>query len=801
MLRNYFTLAWRNLRKNKVFSFINIFGLSIGMAFVLVIGAYIWGELQVNAGVSDRVYIMQSKWKQPDMGLEFTSLAPLGKALKENYPNLITSYYRHDGLSTIISKGDKHFTEGIQNGTPSLLTMFGFKMLYGDAKTALSTPNSVVITENQAIKYFGRTDVVGQTLTINAFNGSKQDFAITGVLKNLPRNSVTNFGGSTNEIFMNEASFKFFGRDAALDAWNNPYMVNYIQLKPGVKPSDLDAAINQLARTNTTPDIQKNLKTYLVQVNDFYLQDNKGSARKMIYTLAFIAMFILLMAIINFINISIGNSVTRLKEIGVRKVMGSSRVQLIIQFLTESVLLSLFSFIIALLIYLVSRPFFSSVMGKDIPKITEFPLYFAVLPLLIVLLIGILAGMYPAFILSAQSSIDSLKGKLKTVKEKVVFRHSLIVVQFVTAIVVFIAALVINKQASFFFQSNLGYDKEQVITAKVPRDWSPEGVKHIETMRNEFAAMPQVADATVSFEIPNGQSGNASNNLYKASQDPSHGIMATSIIADEHYTGTYKIPLIAGQFFAAQGEGTDVTKLVINETAAKALGWQNPADALGQPVRVQNDPSPLTVGGVVKDFHFGSMHEKIQPILFYHVKRSPVFRYLSFKLRPGNMANNVATLQSKWSALFPNAPFEYVFLDDTIAKLYQQEMQIKKASQAATVIALLVVLLGVLSIATLSIARRVREVGIRKVLGASAMQVVWLFIKEFAILVLVANLIAWPVAWFSLNSWLTGYAYRINLDALPFLSVALILAALVAVVIAVKTIKTALDNPVKSLTP
>jgi putative ABC transport system permease protein len=737
--------------------------------------------------------LYKANGKRPIWAWEFTSLAPIGKTLADNYPNLVTGYYQHDGLSTIISKGDKYFTEGVQPGDASLLNMFGFKMLYGDARTAFNNPNSIVITEDIAKKYFGRTDVVGQTLTVNSFTNTKQGFDITGVLKKLPYNTITNYNGSSNDIFLPVAAFKFFGREAGLDAWNNPYMVNYVRLKDGVKPQDLQKPIAQILRTNTTADVQANLQTYLVPVNQYYLQKDNSAAKKMIYTLAFICLFILLMAVINFINISVGNSVTRLKEIGVRKVMGSSRRQLMLQFLTESVLLVLFSFIIAICIYWLGRPFFSEVMGKQIPRLAEFPLYFALAPVLIILLIGVLAGLYPAVILSAQSSVDSLKGKLRSVKERVAFRHSLVVVQFVTAIVVFIAAVIINKQVSFFFNSNLGYDKEQVVTARVPRDWTPAGVQHMETMRSEFTSIPQVADASLSFEIPNGASGNAGNNLYRASQDSTQGVVATSMITDEHYISTYKIPLLAGDFYASRGEGTDQSKIVLNEAAAQSLGWKHPAEAIGQQVKVQGG-GQFIVGGVIKNFHFATMQQKIQPMLVYHVKVSPVYRYMSFKLRPGNLAANLDALQHKWSALFPGSPFEYTFLDDTLAKLYQTELQMKKASQAATVVALLVVLLGVLSIATLSIARRVKEVGIRKVLGASALQVVWLFIKEFSALILVANIIAWPLAYFVLNNWLNNYAYRIELTVLPFISVALVLAALVGLVVVIKTIRTALSN-------
>ncbi len=799
MLRTYFTLAWRNLVKNKLFSIINIIGLSIGLCFVFIVGIFVWGELQVNAHVPQNVHILQSKWKKPGMGMDLTTLAPIGKALKDNYPNLVKDYYRHDGLSTIISKGDKHFTEAIQPGDSTLLTMFGLEMLYGNARTAFSNPNSVVITEEVAVKYFGRTNVTGETLTVNSFNNSKQDFEITGVLKSLPFNTVTNYAGASNQVFFAVASMKFFGRDAGLIAWNNPYMVNYIQLKEGVTPAALDKPIKQLLSSNTDTEIQQNLQIYPVKVADYYLQSNVGSARTMIYSLGAIGAFILLMAIINFVNITVGNAIPRLKEIGVRKVMGSSRWQLIFQFLVESVLMAYLAFIIAFISYLATKPFFGDILGKELPALSSLPVYFILVAALVVLLIGLLAGIYPAVVLSAQASITALKGKLKTVKQGMAFRYGLITFQFTTAIVVFISAIAINKQVSFFFDADLGYDKEQVITAKVPRDWTPEGVQHMETIRDEFARMPQVADASISFEIPNGQSGSAGLTLTRKTGDGAQHATATGLLTDHHYLSTYKIPLLAGQFFASQGQGADQSNVVINESAAKALGWSKPADAIGQQVELQGSDAPSTITGVVKDFHFASMQQAISPMLFIHIAASPFYRYISLKVRPGNIAGTVEALQSKWTSLFPDAPFEYSFMDTTLQTLYQRELQIKKAAEAATITALMIVLLGVLSIATLSIARRVKEVGIRKVLGASAMQVIWLFVKEFAWLTLFANLIAWPLAWLGLNRWLQNYAYRIHLNAMPFVTVTIALSLLVVLVISIKTLKTALSSPARAI--
>lgn len=800
MLKNYFKIAWRNLLKNKAFSLINIFGLSVGLAFVLLVGAYAWSELHVNSEIkdNDRTFILRSKWTSPDMGLDLTTPAPLAKTLKQNFPDLVEEYYHHDGITSILSHGDKYFKEGLQPGDSTFLSLFGFPLLQGDAKTALNSPYSIVITERKAKKYFGRSDVLGETLTVQSFSGPKKDFTITAVLKDLPYNTVTNFYRAENEIFLSSSSLAFFGRDASFESWANAAIINYVKLKKNVKPADLEKPIKQLLDLNTSDQVKQNLHVYLSPLNKHYLELNNGLAGKMMLTFGFVSFFILLMAVINFINISIGNSVTRLKEIGVRKVMGSSRKQLIGQFLTESFILTLFSVCFALVIYHFGSPFFSNITGKQIPVLSDFPVYYLGIPVLLSILVGLLAGIYPAFVLSLQPSVDSLKGKLKTIKDKLFFRRSLIAVQFTTAIIVFVAAIVIDKQISYSFNSDLGYDKEQVITASLPRDWTASGIQHMEMVRNEFKTLPEVANATFAYEIPDGANGFGSS-VYKAAEDSTKAVVFAGMQTDENFASTYNIKVKAGNYLTTPGGLYDSSLVTINETAAKALGFTDITTAIGEKVRFTGSPQVFTVGAVVADFHFNSMHTAIQPIVINHVRFTQNYRYMSFKVKPGNVPATLAALQKKWAVLLPGSPFEFKFMDDTLASLYKTELQMKKAAEAATSLALIIVLSGVLGIVSLSIARRLKEVGIRKVLGASITQIVFLFIKEFAWIILIANCIAWPVAWLLLNNWLNGFVYRIQINLIPFIAVAAVVAALIGIIITLLTIRKGLLSPVKNL--
>jgi putative ABC transport system permease protein len=800
MIQNYFKIAWRNLMKRKFYSSVSIFGLSVGITFTLLVGTYIWGELQVNSDLKnvENQYLIQSKWKKSDIGLEITTLAPMAKSLKEHYPDLVENYYSFDGITSVIANGDKIFREDIQVGDSTMLNMYGFKLLFGNPQTALNQPNTMVISSEQAIKYFGKLDVVGKTLTVESNSGSKRDFMVTGVLGEISTNSVTNFVSPKTPILMSfVGSNDFWGRQQSF-TWFNPYIVGYIELKKGVKPADLAKPMAQLIKANAPQNLAENLTPYLVPMKDVYLEANNGVVRKTVFTLTIVALFILLMAIVNFVNISIGNSFTRIKEIGVRKMLGSLKGQIIRQFLAESVLISLFSLIVSLILYEIFQPFFGQILNKEIPSLRFVSPYFYGLCFLLSLSIGLLSGIYPAFVLSSLPSIDSLKGKLKSIKENILFRRLLIVSQFTIALFVFVGAVVISKQVNYFFNKDLGYNKESIVTARVPRDWSPTGLAKIETIRNEFARLKEVSQVSISYDIPGGSPGN-SNALYKMGQDSTQAVFVQTLVSDEKYAETYQIKMLAGVFFQSKQENYQPFKLVLNESASKALGFKKPADALGKFVRMHYAPQPFTIAGVTKDFHVSSMHKTITPLFFINVKDNIFYRFLSFKIQAGNLPESMAKIEQKWKELMPNSVFEYTFMDDTLQKMYQSEVQLKKASFVATILAIIIVLLGILGMVSLSITRRTKELGIRKVLGASSRSIMMLFLKEFVLLMIIVIVISFPLGVMSMNAWLTNYAYRIELNWGIFMSVGFVFCLVIVAFVSFQTYKVAVANPVKSL--
>jgi len=801
MLANYYKTAVRSIARSRFHAVINIIGLSIGMVFTLLIAAFCWTETRVNHGLrnAERQFILTSEYKNPGMGFPLTTLGPLARALKENYPHLVANYYRFDGITVVISNGDKHFREGLQVGDSTVLAMYGFALLHGDARTALNEPFTVAITEDKAIKFFGTTDVVGKNLTIDNFSGKRSDFRVTAVLKKPSRNTVTQLTVAfENGIFVPTANLLYFGRN--MD-WPNSSIASFVELQKGVDPGALKAPIETLVRLNCNPAVVAQQRVLVQPLTSYYLDTNGGAVRKMLYTLSFIAVFILVMAVINFINLSVSRSTSRMKEIGIRKVLGSRRRQLRVQFLTESIVLAMVSMIVALLGYWLLAPSAGELLGSKIPSLSAMPVPAWGMIVVFTLFTGWLAGLYPATLLSSLSSIDALKGNTGTVQENVLLKKALVGFQFGIATIAFVGAVIISKQIGLFFSDRLGYNKEYILTAQLPRDWSSAGVQRMENIRNVFAVMPGVKNVTLSYEIPNGRNGGGMS-LYKQAGDSASAVVAQALVTDDYYASTYQIPLAGGVFFRADGveKAVDSTHLVLNETAMKSLGWKAPREALGQQLRVLGiQGRTFIISGIVRDFQFGTMDRAIQPVVFCPVSWFTTYRYFSFKMSSGNIVSAIAALQGKWAQLMPGAPFEYTFMDESLQALYISELRLRKASETATVLTILIVLLGVIGLVSNSLHKRNREIAIRKVIGASVPGIIRLFVREYLPVLMIAGLAASPLAWWMMRRWLDNYATRIAITVWPFVAAVGCLAFVMIVLIVLQTLKVATDNPVKAL--
>ena len=798
MLKNHFKIAWRSLKKKRLYSIINILGLFAGISFTLLIGVFVWQELQGNKNLknADSQYMLTSQWKDPNMGVDFATIGPLAERLKEQYPHLVANYYRWDGITSIISKDDKNFREGIQLGDESLLNMYGFKLLYGNESTAFKDPFSVVIKFEKAIKFFGKTDVVGETIMIQNFGGDSKAFTITGVLEKIPENSVMPIiNKQSSGLFIAKNSAEYFNR-ADFHDWNLPIFACYVELQPNVSAIQLELPLKRLIENHASESIQNNLKVVPVKLTDYYLNRNNSSLKKMLYTLSFVGLFIILMALVNFINIAVGHSGSRVKEIGVRKVLGSNRRQLIFQFLSESIILVAIATVLACLTFPFLSKGFMELVGKELISLSELPSYFLFLPLLFVLIIGLLAGLYPAFILSSFKSVHALKGKFKIGTKSVYLQKSLLCFQYVTALVVLIVALLVTQQLDSFFGKSLGYDKEHIVTASVPRDWTANGVQNMLTLRNELSEVPSVSNVSLSYEIPNGNNG-FQLAVNKANENPEEFYATQSLVVDDTYFDTYGIPLIKGSYLKSGEQNPDY--VLINEKALDTYGFLTADEAIGQKLKVDNAEYMLTIKGVISNFHFESMQQTIKPQLFFSVSALYSYRYLSFKLKPGDIAQSLTEIEQKWKQILPNSPFDYEFIDDTLARLYESELQLKKATHTASILSLIVALLGIFGMVSLSINKRLKEVGIRKVLGASVANVSILFVKDFVIVLIISVLIACPIAYLIVNQWLDNYSYRIDIGFNPFLIGIVLVGGATTLLVILQTLKTAITNPVNSL--
>jgi ABC-type antimicrobial peptide transport system permease subunit len=799
MLKNYFLVAVRNFFRHKFFSLINILCLAIGITFSLIIGIYVLNQYNINRSLkhADRQYIVKSQWKIKEMELDITTFGPLPKALKEEYPSLIANYYRYNPVTNVVSAGDKHFKENIAIGDTTFISMYGFPVLYGNKQHAFTDNSSAVITETMAMKLFGTKNAINKTISILAtHDGEQQFYKVSAVIKDIPYNSVTGLVGDSYSVFVPTENNNYYPGGDPAQYWSSAYEVGLIELQPGKSSEYLKGPLKQLLAKYTTENVQKNLTVELAPVKDYYLKDNNGAAMKMIRTLSLAALFILLMAVINFVNINIGTSSNRLKEIGLRKVFGGAKKQLITQFIAEAMILTVMAALISLIAYQFLRPVFNSVLNTTFPSVFAFNSSAFLYLFVLVIITGFIAGIYPAFVLSSSRVVNAVKGKIDTAKGGLTLRKIMLTTQFALAILVFICALTVSKQIRYVFSKDIGYNKNQVLVITAfPKQWDSTGINRMMGIRNAMMQLPSVKDASLSFEIPDRKPPNSID------MQPVNGDGRTLFIAscgaDENFAGTFGLKVLSGSFFAQSG-GFIPNQIVLNESAAKALGF-TAASAVNKQINIPSSGTVITVAGVVKDFNYSTLQDKIEPMAFFHVKDATSYRYLSLKLNTDNIVSAIAGIRDEWKKLSPAAPFEFTFMDEKFQSLYRSELQLKKAADIATILNLIIIFLGIFGVVTFTLVKRTKEIAVRKVLGAGIRNIIILFARDYAILILLANIIAWPLTYLITNKWLQGYAYRVDQSIIPYLFVCLFVFLTAFAMIALQCYKAGSANPVKSL--
>jgi ABC-type antimicrobial peptide transport system permease subunit len=797
MLKNYITIAIRHLTRHKLFSVINILCLSIGITFSMVIGVYVLKQEQVNSDLKNASYqyFIKSKWKEKGMGLDITSISPLAKTIREQYPSLVANYYRYNPVTNVVSAGDKHFKEDIAIGDTTLVSALGFPLLYGNKDKAFKDNSSAVITETMAMKLFDTKNAIGKTISIQTtVAGVTQDYLVTAVLKDIPYNSVTHLLNDSYAVYISSTGSQYFiGGDASL-SWDNTNELSFIELQPGASPATVENTLNELIKKHSSDFVSKVVSAELVPVRDYYLKDNNGAVQKMILILSIVASFILLMVIINFVNINIGTSAQRLKEIGLRKVFGSARKQLIQQFIIEAWILTLFAGFISILLYQFLVPAFSNVLNTSFPPFWKFTPGQISLLILLLAFIGFAAGIYPAFVLSATNLVNAVKGKIDSKKGGLALRRSLLVIQFSLAIMVFICTLNISRQVSYIFNKDLGYNKEQVIVITAfPKQWDSAGVVRMLNIKQAMLQLPEVKAGTLAFNLPDGAPPGRIILYPPGSNGTDKSVNIAVTVVDEDYAKTFGIKLKTGSFFE-----NDKSGFVVNETTVKQLGL-TAETAIGKAFKTPAVGQDIIISGVVDDFHYSSMQEKIAPIGFAHVTINRSYRFLALKINTPDISKAIHLIEAKWKSMLPNAPFDYSFMDEKFAALYKSELQLQKAADIATILNLVIIFLGIFGVVAFTLAKRTKEIAVRKVLGADARNIIFLFLKEYALLILIANIIAWPIAFTATNYWLQNFEYRIQQNIFSYLWVFLFVFIIAFGLISVQCFKTAIANPVKSL--
>jgi putative ABC transport system permease protein len=802
MIKNYIKIALRNLRRNKLYSLLNIVGLAIGITCCILILLYVQDELSYDRfhENADRIYRATTHFVLKDRVMDFASTAHVqGPMFKEAYPE-VENYVRFNsyGSRRMIRYEDVSYAEEkfiwVDN---SVFDIFSFNLIKGNPKEALAKPNTVVITEDIAEKYFGDEDPLGKNLRVH----SDELYMVTGVVENIPANSHIrpDFLASFITLDLQPTG------NATADLVNNIDYYTYLLLEEDADYKALEQKFVGFVGKYLGPLISSiggSARYDLQPLTSIYLHSNKENELErtgdMAYVWLFsgIGLFILLLACLNFMNLSTARSANRAKEVGLRKVVGAQRAQLIKQFIGESMILTFIAIVLSLLLVFFTLPVFNNISGKSLA------MSYLSNPVLLLGLFGffvivsLIGGSYPAFFLSAFRPVEVLQGRLRRGAKNSALRIALVSLQFTVSIVLIIGTLIVNKQLNYVRNKNLGYDKDHVIALRIRNE---DTQKRHEALRNALLTNPNILSVSASSSLPLGQNSFSAHHI--GGQPMSEMIMLHTQIVDEHFIDTYNMEIVQGRNFSRDFPTDPDEAIIINEATAKKLGWQE--DPLGKEIDALmslTEMKTYRVIGVIKDYHFLSLHEEIQPLVLYNT--SPyggTYYRMSLRVRPENIQDTIGFLRSKWREFDSQYPLEFVFLDDQYDALYRTEERLGKLFGYFTALAILIGCLGLFGLSAYSAEQRTKEIGIRKVLGATTSNVTMLLVREFTKWVLVAVLIAWPLGYYIMNTWLQNFAYRIGLGVETFMLSALLALVIAIITVAYQAVKAAVANPVDSL--
>jgi putative ABC transport system permease protein len=814
MLFNFIKIAWRQLMRNKAFSFINIFGLSAGLACCMLISVYLIHESSYDAYQNDVQDLYQLGTTFVFQGKEqkwAATPAPAGATLQKEFPQIVQNARLlplpgFDDKTLLLYKTPGGTTESFYETDGALadstfFRMFTYRFIEGDAATSLDHPATIVLSEEIAHKFFGSTPALGKVIHVSSGMNGEHNFTVTGVFRPFDQPSHIN---TTFFMSMNGGDMEDFIRRQANDYASNNMFVTYLKLRPGADPAVVEAGFPAFIDKYAGKDLKAigfQKKQFLVPVRDIHLRSDVVSnvtppgSKTYLYILGSIAAFTLIIACINFMNLATARSAKRSAEVGVRKVLGAVKSSLIAQFLGESIMMSLIAFFLAWGLTSLLLPAFSSMTGRtlslSLPQ--SLPLLAAFLGL--GLFAGLLAGLYPAFYLSSFQPARVLKGKFSNSLAAISLRKGLVIFQFVISVTLIVCTVVINDQMHFMRSMDLGFAKSAQIVVPLRTETARNIFRSLET---EFRRNGQVLSVGASSFYP-GISNPSDNLLYRSDHNPVDHQRVRMNYVDYDFLKTLDIKAVAGRLFSEAFPADTDNRILLNENAVAGMGFASPAAAIGQSVSniFQGKTTMFRIVGVVKDFHFEDLHQPITPYAFLLSRGNS--SYIIVHARPGDPSNLISSLKTAWHQLDPTEPFEYSFLDEDFQKNYAGEDRLSDMIRYFTVMAILISCLGLFGLASFSAEQRIREIGIRKVLGASVTGIVVLLSKDFLKLVGIAILISSPLAWLIMNKWLGDFAYRTPIHWTVFLITILSTLLITLFTVSFQAVRAGLSNPVKNI--
>ncbi len=796
MIKNYFIIAWRNLWRNKTFSIIKILGLSIGLTVCMLIFLYTKDELSFDQfhKNKDQLYRIVQTWKMGKDAAQNLGItnSVMGETFGKEVPE-IQQFVRMNGVAVTVKKENDVLTENPLFVDSNFFSVFTFRLVDGNPTTALKDPHSVVLSERMARKYFGATDVVGKTMQIK-LNDEFDNFTISAVAENSPQNSSL-----AGDMLI---PFAYYQKSERNTGWLGGSLNTFLMLAPQADIKAVEAKLQLIFDKNTREQLDKAEKDQgmkmkitlgLQRFTAIHLSTQTGSANGMAdsnkpiysYILTCIAIFILIIACINFINLAIAQSLKRSKEIGIRKVIGSTRKQLIRQFLVESFVISLIAFLMAIVLTIVVLPFFNELANKklSLSYLSDGYLYGGYF--LLLLGTSFIAGFYPSLVLSSFQPVKVLYSKQKLLGKNYLTR-GLIVLQFTLAVFLIIGTLAVNSQLGYLLHKDLGYDSNNLVSINLP--YSKQSNRLPELFKNELLGQPSILSVAA-------RSGGRSITGVKADGKQ---IQIEYNKIDDQFLPTFKIPVIAGRNFSSSFPSDSQHSVIVNESFLKEAGWSI-SNAVGKTITfMDEDKKPFSIVGVTRDHHFTTLKEKIGPALFA-MDSSNYYGTVWVKINPTNIPQTLALLQNSFKKLIPYYPYEYHFMNDVLKSDYEMESKWKNIIGISSILFIFISCIGLLGLVMLSIEQRTKEIGIRKVLGAAISRILLLISKEFIILIGIAFVVAVPLGYIAINKWLQGFAYRIHVGWWIFAGAGVLVIAIALLTMSFRAIRAALANPAKSL--